>query len=353
MPRKPSADPVLAVVAKKTGVSISTVSRALRNAEGIHPETRALVVKAAEAIGYELPQNRIEINSRPHQIMALAQCSTPVSDQHYLAGMSRASIALNLSILSHHVRDEDCASVLDPKRQPTAMRSGLVDGIVLIHRWPPDVAAKLSAKWPCVSIVHHYTDAKIDQIGIDDRGGALALISHLHATGHRNIGFFGLCKDMSWACARFAAYVESLVRLDLHFNEKNVVPISLGEAQSPMVFDANGWSELVMKRTKAGVDAWISASSATGFTLLRFLTGKGVRVPDDVSVASFHSASAPAPPDLLPMTSTAVSDEELGASALRRLVQRFQYPDQSQRAILIPATLVVGETTRQGAAAAL
>ena len=92
MPRKPSSDPNLAVVASKTGFSISTVSRALRNADGIHHETRALVIQAAQAVGYELPQSRLDIKSRPHQIMALTQQSTPMSNQRYLSGMSRASV---------------------------------------------------------------------------------------------------------------------------------------------------------------------------------------------------------------------------------------------------------------------
>ncbi|HEX4084782.1 MAG TPA: LacI family DNA-binding transcriptional regulator [Chthoniobacteraceae bacterium] len=48
------ADPIpnLAAIARQAGVSRMTVSRALRNMRGVNPKTRALVLSAAEKVGY-------------------------------------------------------------------------------------------------------------------------------------------------------------------------------------------------------------------------------------------------------------------------------------------------------------
>jgi LacI family transcriptional regulator len=318
----------------------------LRNAGGIHPETRSRIVKAAEDIGYELPHTRYEVALRPHQVMTLAQCISPVSDSKYLAGMSRASVSLNLSVLSHHVTIQDCADVLNRKLQPPAMRMGMVDGLVLIHRWPSDVARRLSEQWPTVSIVHYYPGTKMDHIGIDDRGGMSALLEHLYAAGHRKIGFFGYCRDMSWACARLAAYAEGLMRLDLPYVEANVIPVTLKAAMSPTIFATDGWSDTLSGRIREGVDAWICSSAIMGFTVCRYLNRKGIRLPEDVSLASYHGASVDPPADLPAITTTAIITETLGSSALQRLVHRFAHPEESSRSILIPAQLVTGETTR-------
>ena len=181
MPRKPSSNPNLAAIAKKLGISISTASRAIRNADGISSETRTKVLEAAESLGYDSSRrSSLEISKNPHHIMALAQCNSPQSDQRYLAGMSRASVTLNLAILSHHISSEECSSILEIKNQPAAMKAGMVEGLVLIHRWPSEIAARLSQKWPMVSIVHHYPETNIDHIGIDDRSGVATLMSHLH-----------------------------------------------------------------------------------------------------------------------------------------------------------------------------
>ena len=152
MARRASSNVNLASIAKLLNVSISTVSRAMRDADGIHSDTRRRIVEAAESLGYQPSRSAdAETEGQAHYVMALAQCSSPSSDQRYLAGISRASVALNLAILSHHVSVADCATVLDPRWQPAAMKTGLVEGLVLIHRWPEEVAARLSQRWPMVS----------------------------------------------------------------------------------------------------------------------------------------------------------------------------------------------------------
>ncbi len=319
----------------------------MRNAEGVHSTTRARVLEAAKSMGYDFSRrNAPEVSAQPHYIMAMAQCSAPQSDQRYLTGMSRASVTLNLAILSHHATVEECSSVLDSRYQPAALKSGLVEGLVLIHHWPREVAAELGKKWPAVSIIHHYPDTNIDHVGIDDRAGMAVLIAHLRAGGHTRIGFFGLCREMSWACSRFSAYVESLMRLGLTYEPSNVVEISLAEALTPTPFDCTEYASGVIGRKKAGVDAWVCSSSASGYSLCRGLLSRGLRIPQDISVAGYHQ-SRTQPPDLPAMTSTDVADEELGAAALRRLIHRFNHPDETQRSVLLPARFIQGETTRK------
>ena len=352
MARRPSQDVNLNAIAKRLDLAISTVSRAMRNAEGIRADTRTRVLDAAKSMGYNFSKrNGAEFGGHPHHIMALAQCSAPQSDQRYLTGMSRASVSLNLAILSHHATVEECSGVLDPKYQPAALKAGLVEGLVLIHRWPAEVAAQLSQKFPTVSIIHHYAGTRIDHVGIDDRGGMAVLMDHLRAGGHSQIGFFGLVRDMSWACSRFSAYVESLMRLGLSFEPRNVFEISLEDALSPTTFDCRDQLAAVINRKNAGVDAWICSSSAIGYSLCRGFLSRGLRIPEDVAVAGYH-LNRSFPSELPIMTSTSVADEELGAAALRRLLHRFSHPDESQRSVLLPASFVQGETTRQVAPAA-
>ncbi len=346
MARKPSSKVNLAAIAQDLKMSISTVSRALRDAEGIHPDTRVQVIAAAERLGYDMKRRKsARMEMHPHHIMALAQSSSFSTDQRFLAGMSRASVTLNLAILSHHVSLEECANIFDPKHQPAAMRAGQVEGLILIHRFPHEVAAQLSEKWPTVSIIHYYEDTKIDLIGTDDRSGVLALVRHLRAGGHERIGFFGLCPQMSWASSRFAAYVEALVKVGLPYLPDNVVEISLENALSPEIFERNGWTDRVISRTKAGVDAWVCSSAGVAETLCRCFLDHGLRVPQDVALVGYHKRT-PMSSNMPVLTTTVVIDEDLGAAALRRLIHRFEYPDESQRTILVPAKLSVGETTR-------
>ena len=347
MARKKSLGVNLADIAKQLNFSISTVSRALRNAEGIHPDTRTLILDTAAALGYNTQRSKsIDKDAAPQQVMALAQCNSPSSDQYFLAGMGRAAVPLNLSILSHHITHQEAEGLTDPKNQPAAMRNGAIDGLVLIHRWPQEMAENFSQKWPTVSLVHQYPNTNIDHIGIDDRMGMWSLVQHLKETGHTRIGFFGLCPEMSWACSRFAGFVEAMIRMKLSYNPADVISVTLDEALSPGFFGEGVWSQDLLARTQSGVDAWVCSSSMIAHSLCQFLTSQGIQIPDQVAVTGYHHDQAHRT-DLPKLTTTFVADEELGSSALRRLLHRFAHPKEAQRAILLPTQLRIGDTTRK------
>lgn len=351
MARIPSERVNLTTIADRLGVSVSTVSRALRGMAGIHPETTAKIVGLAHQMGYAVRGETVKPatpSTAPalRHVLSLSQSNSPHADQRYMAGMSGAAVAFNVAILSHLVADDQCASVLEPRTAPASFRSGMVNGIVLLHRWPEEIAAQIAAKYPIVSVVHDYPGANIDLIGTDDRRGMYELLTHLYAGGHRRIGFFGLCAEVSWSCARFAAYVESFTRLDLELDMRDVVRIDMASALSAREFAGKPWRDQVAARMRQGVDAWVCSSSMTGQTLCRHLLGRGVRLPEDISLVSYHGGSYPRAGDLPFITTTDVVDEELGAAAVRRLINRLDNPAESRRSILVPARLAIGSTTR-------
>ena len=340
----------LASIAERLGVSVATVSRALRGMDGIHPETGARIVGLAHEMGYHARGGRRQ-PLQPQEptlrhVLALSQSTSPDIDQRYMAGMSGAAVGFNVAILSHLVARDQCASVLDPRRGPASLRAGLVKGAILIHRWPTEIVETFCAKFPVVSIVHDYPGTTADLIGIDDRRGMAELVDHLRAGGHRRIGFFGLCPEVSWSSARYAAYVEALARIDLPFEPRDVIRLGLDQALAAEEFSRATWSQAVMARRNAGVDAWVCASSMTGRTLCRFFIERGLRLPNDVALVSYHGGSYPKANDLPSITTTDVVDEELGAAAVRRLMNRLDHPGESRRSILVPARLSLGETTR-------
>ncbi len=346
MARKPSIGANLATIARELNLSSSTVSRALRGSDGIHATTRVQVMQAAKKLGYERPGTKAtQLGVNAHIIMALAQCSTP-SDQRFLSGMSRASVMLNLSILSHHVPADECEQILEPRFQPNPLRSGLAEGLVLIHRWPHDVAKSLSERWPTVSIIHQYPGTQIDHVGIDDRVGIASLVQHLANVRRKRIGFFGYCREMSWSRSRLAAFMEAQMSMEMTYFPKDTVAVTLEEAGTPGTFPEGKWTTNVRQQMKEGVDAWICASSGTAQTLCRYLLSQNIRIPQDVALTGYH-ASLNQLQDLPPLTTTAIADEELGAAALRRLLHRLQHPDESQRSILLPSKFQQGATTPQ------
>lgn len=297
-------------------------------------------------MGYVLPGLQgPDIKARPHQILALATSVAPGTDQVFLTGMSRASIAMNLAVLSHHVQPMDYDSVLDHERQPVAMRAGMVDGVVLIHYWPDAVASKIAARYPTVSIAYEYSHPDMDRVGVNDQHSARTLVEHFLQTGQSKIGFFGFCPEVSWSRSRLGAFMEAQLEFGLEYDVRDVCRISLQQALSHNEFEDDGWGNKVLTRIKKGVDAWICSSAGTATTLLNFLLRKGLKIPRDVCLASCSGRYADRL-DIPALTMMYVQAEELGAAALRRLVNRLQSPREMGRSVLLPQQLVVGQTTR-------
>jgi DNA-binding LacI/PurR family transcriptional regulator len=345
MSRKRSTTATLTTIAQHLNCSIATVSRALHNGHKLNPETVRRVEDAAQTMGYTSPPRRVKESALHHNILTLTQSSNSRTNQDYLVGMSRASISLNLSILSHHLDAKHCADILVPAQQPMPMRQRLVDGLVLIHRWPDEVVQALSRQWPLVSIIHEYPDVEVDYVGVDDRLGFYRILRHLHDGGHRRVGFFGLCPEISWSRARFAAYVEGLIYFGWAYHPEDAVKISLEKAQAPHRFDMAVLGPYVQAQMQQGVDAWVCSSIVTAYSLCHYLLDQGVRIPEQVAVVGYH-AQCEQPPGLPQLTSTRVDDEELGACSLRRLIHRLYHPKEPSRSILLPPELVMGETSR-------
>ncbi|MCZ9340932.1 substrate-binding domain-containing protein, partial [Streptomyces sp. TRM76130] len=86
-------------------------------------------------------------------------------------------------------------------------------------------------------------------------------------------------------------------------------------------------------------DAVLACSDVLAADALRLLTGRGVRVPEDVAVVGFNDSPEARLGDP-PLTSVALPFAELGALAVDTLVARLRGARPPDRTT-IPATLVV------------
>lgn len=332
-------------IADRLGLSVATVSRALRRVPGINSETRARVTQAAWEVGYRLPQSyrnsSLEGDSLRHigVFIETNQAQNPA----YLTGMSDACLFLNASLVVHYVKPNECHKILEPKFAPRAMTTGLLSGIVLVYWWPPEVVKALSQKLPTVSIMHKYPGTDLDLVGVDNEGGISELLHALYEKGHRKIGFLGRCGQLHWANARLGGYVAGLTEVGLEYNPDWVVDVDFDA-----LANVNGeWSPYLEKVEnlvrKKGVTAWMCAAEPGGIQLHKYLVARGLRVPEDVSITGFHRH-----PEVLEdapdLTSVGVSYEAIGAAALKRLLFRIQNPVETCRSILFPCELHRGNT---------
>jgi DNA-binding LacI/PurR family transcriptional regulator len=354
MPRRSQADlhpdapgANLETIAQTLGVAISTVSRALRNNPGIHPNTRLRIQTEAARLGYAMKRRAgdREPDSAVRHLLTLAQTISHNSQQGYLAGISRAAQAHDIGVFSHHCAAANTLDILDPARQPSALRLPDLSGIILIHRWPDKVVAYLTSKYPVVSIIHRYPGYPVDVVGLDDEANMQLLVSHLKEQGHERIGFFGYESSFSWARSRLAAFISVSASHGIAYEPANLIPVSVEAAASYDAPDCSASLPLVRARIKAGVTAWVGSSHVLAQGLCLTLRAAGYNLPGDVAVTGYHGGARGSSPGIQHPTSVEVDDEALGGAAVHLLEHRLLRSVPAPCSLLLPGHLVIGETT--------
>lgn len=339
--RKPAVG--LAEIAKKAQVAVSTASRALRNSPEIHPETRRHILQEAKALGYEPPQRSREKQAdQALPILVLTAGDAPPSG--YMTALSQAAITRGISLQYHNCPSSEAHALFRPEKVPTALKQGLAGGVILLFRWPKEVVTHLAGLLPTASIVHEYPGAAIDTVSIQDNAGMADLVGHLQGLGHTQIGFFGLARELSWSRSRYGAFVNALEGAGLPFHPSSVLPNPFRLETGSLLPVEEASLEAAARKTREGTRAWIVPDEGVAYALEAGLLARGLRIPGDVSVASFHRHPE-VPPGLPRLTSIAVDVREMIDLAINRLLLRQKSPSEKPLTFLLPGTLATGDST--------
>jgi len=271
--------------------------------------------------------------------MIQSDCLVPLQENGLLAdnlpGMSEAALERDVSLLINYVpykyRDRaDSADILPP-----AVRNGTVDGIILIHHYPQDVAARFAVAYPCVSLMYDYNLPNMDVIDGDNIESVGQLLRGLYRRGHRKIVFAGRIRACGIARLRLAGFLKGEIELGIPCDQTNDI-FDFSE-----LGDAETFRQL-RERVRQGITAVVCSDDLIGYMVLSKLKDAGVSVPREVSVTGFDVLH---PPQGLPrLTSIRVPAVQIGAAAVAAVLERRRNPGAPAKKIILKNTLIEGET---------
>lgn len=341
-------------IARRLSLSPSTVSKAFRNCTDICPQTRDLITKEAEKIGYVAPvspkvddqQSNGEVKSRFIGVFYCDDGESPTEPKNimYLDGLSSAATRLNASLIVHRV--ENSRDLLDPQLQPPALKNGLLEGLILIYKFEEEVVRKLAQMLPIVTITHWVAGAHCDHIDSDHIGGMQTLVRHLKSLGHTKMGFAGMAPGKGYDKSRASSFIRALLNEGLE-----VMPevIDLLRTERPERQDCRKMAELIAGNPQRGITAWLCSSDWAAFHIVANLEEMGIRVPEDISVAGFDKINSLRKDanKLRELTTVATPFTGMGRTALERLDYRIAHPGCEPVQILLNCEFCAGTTAGQ------
>ncbi|MFC8845053.1 LacI family DNA-binding transcriptional regulator [Streptomyces griseoincarnatus] len=327
----------MADVARSAGVSIATVSHVLNDTRPVLPHTRQAVLDAVEELGYT-PNTlaRSLVTARTRSIgLAVSAISNPYFTE-ILQGVEAAALEHGYSLLIADPHDDPAHE----RKIVQLLHERRVEGVIAAPSPEPgELLAYLRRhRVPAVfldRLVGPPTDDSLplfDQVCAESAEPTAGLVTHLTGLGHRRIGLVAGLPGLSTTTERITGYRLGLAASGLPFDERILVH---GDSEAAGAERAT--AELL--RLGSRPTALITANNAMTIGALRALQSHGLSVPGDIALCCFDDFAWA---DLFSPRLTAVSQpsRDIGARAVRMLLDRLADPDRPTRTERLPCTFV-------------
>ncbi len=273
--------PTMADVARRAGVSVMTVSRALKRGTSISDETRARIVAAVEELGYVLDQTAGTLSSkRSNFIAALIPSINNSNFSDTVRGITEvveeSGLQLLLGYTDYKTKAEEKLVELTLQRRP--------EGIILTGgRHSPLTRRRLtSAGVPVIEIWDDPTDPIEHVVGFSNAEAMRALVHRLHGRGYRDIGFIGGSGERDTRGSdRRRGYLRAVEQLGLPPGRI----VALGEP--PITMEQGGIAIRRLIADWPSVDAAVCVSDLSAFGAVMECHRQGWDVPGRIAIAGF------------------------------------------------------------------
>ena len=344
-------------VAGRAGVSIATVSRVLHGQEPVRETTRARVRAAIEELGY-VPDGAAQSLARSRKDVIGLVCveHTGLKPNQYdiesmsllfydevMRGVEARIRELSWSLLVTFLREDEKSGTTLPADGPVQSRllalSGKVDGLLIGEGVvPPPVLTRLAKRVPVVVVAGDTAQRGVDVVSADNWSGAHALVEHLVADhGRRRLFHVDGPATAPDAEARRLA-----MRSVIEAHPGTVLTGSFCGRFT--VHSGQEAAERLLADTRAVgrplPDAIVCANDQMAIGVVRALTARGIRIPEEVAVVGFDDIF-PASLTDPPLTTVHQPMRKIGERGCDRLIERITDPALRPRIELLPAELVL------------
>jgi DNA-binding LacI/PurR family transcriptional regulator len=342
----------LASLAAEIGVSRTTVSNAYNRPDQLSVQLRTRVLETARRLGYPGP-DPVARSLRTRQARAVGLLLT---EELSFAFRDPAALGF-LEGLAGACEEAGQGLLLMPASRGdtdvSAVHQASVDGFVVysVPEHDPHLAAVLERPLPTVVADQPMGVSGVDRVGVDDRGGMLALARHLTELGHQRIGV--LC--MRLGQERHDDYAD-LARQDsvcLPVQRERLAGLCAGFAEAgvdwttvPVLerFDhsaeAGASAAARLLDDHAALTALVCTSDVLALGALRLAAQRGLAVPGQLSVTGFDGVPEARRAGL---TTVAQPIREKGRIAGELLLKRGDRAEP--KTVVLPTQLLLGDTT--------
>lgn len=268
-------------IANELGVSVVTVSNALNNRKGVSEHLKKSIEEKAKQMGYES-------SNKENEELKVRKIGVVIADRYviefpsfymeiYRNIVKVADLKHSLTILE--VVDREKETLVKKK---TSFTDFDVDGIILVGELEDSYIKWLSSvcNVPFVCVDFYRLDKGFDYFISDNFRGMCMATQCLIDAGHTDIGFVGNPQATTSIMDRYMGYLRALKKNGIKYNENRLYLDRSSENDGGLEVELN-INDLPT--------AFACNCDMVAFLTIEKLNKMGLKVPEDISIASFDN----------------------------------------------------------------
>ena len=306
-------------LAKKLGLSITTVSRALGGYSDVSEKTRQRVKKFARKYNYNPNPYASKLASGKSNIIGFvvplyglnSNNLNQISFFDFISGMTNKIHSENLQFFMMFVNSAE----EEKKAYEKLIYVQKVDKIILHNLKKNDQRIKLLKKnnvkfvtWGRTQYLKNYS-----WVDLDNEGSVILIMEYLFEKNHKNIAYINIVEKYNFAYQRQQGYLNSLKKNKIKYNKNYYISVKTEEPEQS--------SRIIKKMliNNPEITALICSTEFSGVGAIKACVDLGKKIGKDISIISFDG---PVVENLTnpPITALAHPRKKLGLKAIEILL---------------------------------
>jgi DNA-binding LacI/PurR family transcriptional regulator len=325
-------------VARRAGVSVTTVSRVINNKDPVNVHTRQLVQKAMEELNY-VP-NQLARGMRTHRTHTIGIIIPEFINSFYhelFHYMEEECIKEGYRILVSSTRGgkEEIEHIKD-------LISRRIDGLVFCTYYGDreliNFLMDIEKKIPAVFLDNLGQELPVNAVYTDGCDAVKQMVLHLLEMGHRKIGFIRGLDQYNVANDRFIGYMRAMKENNLNIREDWIYE---GDFHIESGYRAGKY---FLEECEDSPTAIIAASDLMAIGAMNYFLSRGINIPEDMAVAGYDDISLSRL--IIPsLTTVAQPMEEIVQEAVNIIIHQIRHPRTKRKKIALKGEIKVRHST--------
>jgi len=314
------------------GTSVATVSRALRDADGVGPAMRQRVREAAERLGY-IPSAQPSIlrTARTHVVVALVGDIANPFFSEVIRGIDAVARVNGYSVLLGDTQNDQTKEAEYWRLVSRKQADGIITMLPRLHPVGGNV------RIPVVNAGERLKDGAVPSVFVNNAAAGTIATNYLVELGHRDIAFLSGPSDIPVCAERHSGYVRALRTAKIPLNLRLLISGDFSVESGIRAVRA-------LLATGAKFTAIFCANDEMAIGAILAIKESGRRVPHDISVIGFDDIQFARYNDPA-LTTIAQPKMQLGSEAMTLLLQILKNPEEAPKPIVLPTELIVRAST--------